>query len=155
MIRPVRVLLVALALVAPLAGCGGDDVATNNAYVAKVNAAQDRFLHSAEQVQAAISTATSTPAQDRRALDRFAGAVRRAVADLRAIEPPAAVRALHARLIAALSSYAPVIAARRAVAGSSDPRRLITARTRFSTDSDAVNARIQQAIERINAKLSS
>lgn len=154
MATPVRALLLLAVLGALLAGCGGgDDVAANNAYVAKVNAAQDRFVRSAEQVQAAITTATSTPAQDRRALDAFAGAVRRTVADLRAITPPTSVQALHARLIAALGSYTAVIAARRDVAGSADPRRLITARTRFSTDSEAVNERIQRAIEQINAKL--
>jgi hypothetical protein len=154
MARPVCVLLLLLACAAGVAACGGDDgVGQANAYVAKVNAAQDRFLRSAQTVQDEVSTATSTPGQTRRALDAFSAAVRRAVGELRAITPPGEVTALHARLVAALASYEPVIAARRAVASSGDGRALITARTRFSTDSEAVTARIQRAIERINAEL--
>lgn len=153
--RPVRLLAPLVLAAAVLAGCGGGDVAGNNAYVAKVNAAQDRFARSVQRIQRELDTPTSTPAQDRRALDAFGVAVRRAVDDLRMAAPPATVRALHARLVAALASYGPVIAARLAVADSPDPRRLLQATTRFSTQSDAVTVRIQRAIAQINAKLTS
>jgi hypothetical protein len=156
MARPVHALALFLAAGALLAGCSvsADDVDAKNAYARAVNAAQDRFLRSEHQVQAEITTATSTRAQDQRALDQLAAAVDRAVADLRAISPPAAVQELHRRLVAALAAYLPAIALRRAVSRNGDARSLISASTRFAGDSEQVNARVARAITAINAKLS-
>jgi len=150
----VRAVATALLIGAVLAGCGGDNgTDAENAYVGAVNAAQDRFVRGEAAVQQSITTATSTPRQDRATLDRFAAVVARALTELKAIAPPASVRALHGKLVAALAGYQRVIAEHRAATRSGDPRVLIAARTRFSTDAEAVNTRVQQVITQINAKL--
>jgi len=153
MLRAVRALAIAVLGAAVLAGCGGDDTPAKQEYARAVNVVQDRFQRSSARVQAAVDTATSTPAQQRRALDRLRTAVDRAVAQLKAIEPPDDVEALHDRLVAALTAYGPVIATRRAASGTRNPRELIAASTSFQTGSEAVNRRVQQAIDRINDAL--
>lgn len=148
------VVLVALGALLGATGCGGgDDTKDKNAYVAAVNAAQERFAKSSELLQADISTATSTAAEDRRALDGLATAVRALVRELRGITPPGDVTALHAQLVKAVEGFGPVVRARRAVVDSSDPRKVIAARTRFSTGFGTVSDAVQAAIERINRKL--
>ena len=54
------------ASLAPLAGCGGDDVEKSNAYVDSVNIAQTRFAASFERLARDI-TSSSTPAPSARA----------------------------------------------------------------------------------------
>lgn len=155
MARPVCLVLVLIAAAVGVSACGGggDDVGASNAYVRAVNTAQDRFLRSAQAAQDQVGSATVTPGQTRRALDAFSTAVRRGVSDLRAITPPQKVRELHARLVAALASYEPVIATLRRASSAADAQSLIAARTRFSTGSEAVTARIQRAIGQINGAL--
>ncbi len=153
MLRAVRALAIAVLCAAVLAGCGGDDSAATSEYARAVNVVQDRYQRSAARVQAAVDTAISTPAQQRRALDRLDAAVDRAVAALKAIKPPDGLAPAHGRLVEALSAYGPVIAARRSASGTRNPRELIAASTSFQAGSEVVNTRVQQAIDQINDEL--
>lgn len=146
-----RLAIVTLAA-ASLGGCASDSGARDD-YVKQVDAVQARFHRSFQRVQVTIDTPTSTATQERRALGGLRKAVDRAVADLRAVKPPGAVAALHRRLVQALEAYGPVIAARRAASASRIPRELIAASTSFASGSEAVNTRVQRAIDAINAKL--
>lgn len=151
-----RTIVTVILAAALLAGCGSeaeDDTAARNAYVRAVNAVQDRFHASLERAQKALDTPTATGAQERRALRRLRQAVDHAIADLRGTRPPAEVAAPHRRLVEALEAYGPVIAARRAASRSGSTRVIIAASTSFTTGSEAVNARVQRAIEQINARL--
>lgn len=146
----------AVLVAALLGGCGAasdDGAAQSNAYVAAVNAAQERFHRAETAVQASVTAATSTPEQDRAALDQLRDAVDDVVGELRGITPPAAVAPLHQRLVDAVAGYLPVIRERRDATARS-ARALIAARTAFTTASEGVNADVQRAITRINAKLS-
>lgn len=149
----VRRIVIAALAAALLAGCGSDDPKERDAYVRAVNAAQDRFNRSMTQAQATLDAPTATARQERRALGGLRSAVKQAVSDLRGVDPPDDVAAPHRRLVAALEAYGPVIAARRAASAARSPRELIAASTSFATGSEAVNVRIQRAIDAINAKL--
>jgi hypothetical protein len=145
-------LAVALAAVAvPVAaGCSSDDEA--NAYVSRVNRAQDDFATTFRRLSSQI-TATSTPADDRRTLGRFSAAVDRAVVRLRAVEPPAEVAGLHRQLIGAIDGYGREIERARAAFRSTSTRRIIAAQTELVSAITAVSARINRTIEQINATL--
>jgi outer membrane murein-binding lipoprotein Lpp len=154
MLRPARALLLAafaLALVA-VAGCGGGDTKRKNDYVNAVNRAQTEFQTSFDRLQADI-TATSTPAQERATLARLGRAVDTVVAKLHAINPPAEVAALHARLNAKVGAYRTAIDAAREAFKSKDPQKLIAAKTRFDTALSTVGRDISATIDAINAKL--
>jgi hypothetical protein len=154
MLRAVRALAIALLAGALLAGCGSaDDTGARNTYVRAVNAVQDRFHHSLVRTQGALDTPTATAAQERRALGRLEQAVVRAVADLRGVHPPGDLAGAHRRLVAALSAYGPVIATRRAASGAGSAREVIAASASFASGSEAVNARVQRAIDQINDQL--
>ncbi len=127
----------------------------NNRYVVLVNRAQEQFHSSQTSVLGRI-TPTSTPKQDRLALDEFRGAVLQTVNKLKQIIPPQDVRNLHRQLVASIEAYLPVIQARReATKALGDPHRLIAARSTFTTASESVDSGIDRAIARINARLSS
>jgi len=99
-------------------------------------------------------TPTSTPKQDRLALDEFRGAVLQTVTKLKGIAPPQDVRSLHQQLVDAISAYLPIIQARReATKALGDPHKLIAARSTFTAASESVNTGIDRAIARINARL--
>ncbi|HYF25653.1 MAG TPA: hypothetical protein VD931_07955, partial [Baekduia sp.] len=93
-------------------------------------------------------TATSTPQQDRRTLASFRAAVDDAVGDLRAIEPPQEVAALHRRLVGQIGSYGTALERARRTFGSADARRVLAAQAqlveRISTISGSINATINE-----------
>ncbi len=142
-------------LAALLAGCGsgGSDGGDPGDYVRAVNTVQDRFNRALAQAQSTIATPTASATQERRALGRLRQAVDAAVAALRRAKAPGDVAGPHRELIEALDAYGPVIAARRAASGLGNPRELLSASTSFANGSEAVNTRVQRAIDAINAKL--
>jgi hypothetical protein len=153
MLRAVRALAIAMLAGVVLVGCGGNDGVARSDYIRAVNAVENDFHRSMARAQSAVDTPTATAAQERTALGRLKQSVDRAVSELRAVKPPGAVAEQHRGLVAALRAYRPVIAARRAASGSRNPRELIAASTSFASGSEAVNARVQRAIDQINDKL--
>jgi uncharacterized lipoprotein YmbA len=88
---------------AALAACGGDN-AEKNRYVRELEAAQITYKTSAERIEA-DATQTSTPAQDRRTLDRFAAAIGQTIAALRRIDVPSEVAAEHRAFVAVFVTW--------------------------------------------------
>lgn len=157
--RPARSAFAAVAVVLALAGggCGGGDGTTRSGaderrYVTAVNAAQNEFAQRFGRLSAQI-TPTSTPRQDQRTLARFEAAVDDVVRRLRAVRPPPAVRALHARLIAQIAGYRGHIAAARRAFASGDPRRVLAAQGRLSGAVRDTGERVNRTINAINARL--
>jgi hypothetical protein len=134
------------------AGCGGDDTKEANAYVAATDQAVTTFEGTFKSLQSDF-TATSTPEQDVKTLDRFGAAVQTTVQSLRAIRPPTEVSALHQRLVAAVESYQAVIEKARTGFTAVNTRTVIAARTRFSEALTEVTTKISAQIEAINRKL--
>jgi len=88
---------------AALAACGGDN-AEKNRYIRDLEAAQLTYKANAERIEAS-ATRTSTPAEDRRTLDRFAAAINDTVVALRRIDVPPEVAAEHRRFVAVFVTW--------------------------------------------------
>ncbi len=142
-------LLLAAAL---LAGCGGGDTKTNNAYVDQVNKVQSEFAATFERLSGQI-TATSTAKQDRATLEGFKRAVDRTVADLRAIKPPDKVKDLHAQLAATIARYGAAIAAAEQGLTHADAAARAKASTKLSEETSTTSADFSRVIDEINRKL--
>ena len=149
---PALAAVVVVVLGIALAGCGSGDADVRNAYVGSASRAVGEFESSFGSLQSAVR-ATSTPAQDRRTLDRFGTAVDQLVAGLGEIHPPGVVRSQHGRLIAEVRSYRTLIDRARPGFASADPRKVLAARTTFSTAVERVNAQITRTIDAINRAL--
>jgi hypothetical protein len=148
--RLLRLLLVAAALAAGLSGCGEDDGSV--AYLERVDATQRAFADRVRRLSAGV-TATSSARQDRRTLARFEQALDDVVADLGAIAPPDEVRALHARLVAALAAYERDVATVvRAIDGDS-PARLRAAQRELQRATTDVDGEIDRTTAAINDAL--
>jgi len=148
-----RVQLVALvAAGALLAGCGGEEGPDANAYVDAVNRAQTGFAQTVQRLSGRISS-SSSPAQDRRTLRSFNGAVSDVVGDLRQIEPPSDVASLHRRLVQEMGSYGAEVRRATSTLASDDPRRLVAAQQRLLRATDTVSGRINRTIGAINRRL--
>src|SRR5215218_3249634 len=101
----ISVILVVAAAIGVSACGGGADVAKQrNTYADEVNRAQSSFAQSFKSLSRRI-TSTTTPGQGRKTLQGFEDAVDTVVTDLRRIDAPSDVQALHRRLISEISGY--------------------------------------------------
>lgn len=149
--RPVVLSLLACSVLG-LAGCSDGGVKQANAYVGAVNAAQGRFAATSERLLADI-VPDDVPVENGAALSRFYGAVDGFADELRAIQPPAAVRTLHDRLISAIVRFGGEL--RRAGRGitSGSASRILTGQERLAAATAAVGKRINATIAAINTAL--
>lgn len=139
-----------LATVLTLSACG--ETERNNDYVEAVNKAQNSFAATFERLQGQI-TRESSQRQDRATLNRFQDAIDKVVADLRAVETPAKVKALHNRLIAQIASYSDEIEQAERAFRSKDPARILGAQGRLVTAVTQVSTKINATIDSINRRL--
>jgi len=149
--RPHRLIAaLLLACAALVSGCGGGE--EKNAYVDDVQAAQRTFATRFEQARKRL-TATSTLAQDRATLGDFQTITRRFATTLEELQPPDAVRAEHARLVAAIEGYGADVGRARAKlrSGTSEDRSAV--RTELSSAVEGTQERIARAVGDINAGL--
>jgi hypothetical protein len=139
-----------LIVAAALAACGGDNDRTNR-YIRELTAAQTTYQTSAKRIEAG-ATATSTPLEDRRTLDRFAAAIADTVAALRRIDVPPEVVAEHRRFVGVFVTWHADIA--RFVAAIRNPTRrgIERAQRRIAVANAAFNTRLRQAATAIDAK---
>ena len=153
-------LLRLLALVALLTGavalgaCGGDDDSREekNAYVQEVNNAQETFAARVTAVSQEI-TPNSSPARDRRTLERFEIAIESVVTQLKSIEVPEDVKAEHAQLIEAMNDFGTEIKKATSALRDPDTRSIAEAQRAVSTATQTGNGQIDAAIAAINSKL--
>jgi uncharacterized phage infection (PIP) family protein YhgE len=150
-VRRLLWVLALLALGGVVAGCGSDTKAAND-YVDAVNRAQNDFARTFNRLRGQV-TSTSTPEQDRKTLDGFKRAVEKVVGDLRAVEPPSKVKALHGQLVAELASYGTEIDKTKRALVKGSPKAIIKAQTQLQTAVTRVNQQIQRTIDAINKKL--
>jgi uncharacterized lipoprotein YmbA len=138
---------------AALAACGGDN-AEKNRYIRDLEAAQITYKTSAERIEA-DATQTSTPAQDRRTLDRFADAIAATIAALRRIDVPAEVTTEHRAFVAVFVTWQRDIT--RFIAAIKRPTAagVRRARRRIAAANLTFNASLRQAGTEIDAALAS
>jgi hypothetical protein len=146
--RPLASLLAAGALL--LSACG--DTKEKNDYVTALNKTQTTLAQRFGELRDGI-TATSTPAQDRRSLTGYETAVRDAVRELRAIEPPSEVADLHHRFIDDVADYGTEVRRARDGLATSRPQEALAAQQRLTAAAGRISGRINRTITAINDKL--
>lgn len=144
-------LLLLLTMAAVLAGCGGGDTDEKNAYVDQVNAAQQSFATTFEQLSSRI-TSSSTPTEDRRTLRGFQAAVDKTTRQLEGVTPPDSVKQLHQQLIDEIGSYGDAITAFRSALGGGIVQ-ISKAQAALATKTSQTSADINRTIDRINQTL--
>jgi hypothetical protein len=144
----------ALAALVLVAGCGDGQAKRDNAYVDRVNAAQTDFARTINRLNGRVS-ATSTSSEDRATLAGYTQAIDHVVSELRGITPPASVKPLHDRLIAAMSAYGTRVRTASASVRSKSTSRLLDAQQRLLDATDTVSKQINVTIGAINKRLGS
>jgi len=155
MARLARIALLATLLIAAaaLAACG-DDNTEKNRYVRELTAAQERYQAEATKIDT-NATATSTPTQDRRTLDRFADAIADAIAALRRIDAPPKLAAEHRRFIDVYLTWHEDVESFVRAIKTPTRRGLERAQRRIAAASLTFNESVREAGTDIDAKLAS
>lgn len=141
---------VVVALALALGACGGND--EKDSYVDAVNRAQNDLARRFDRLQTRI-TPTSTPAQDRRTLSAYEAAVRSAVTELRTVDPPDGLDALHRRFIGDIAAYGSEVRKARERLARGTPRDALVAQQRLVAAVGRISTRINRTIAAINDKL--
>lgn len=154
--RAAALLAVLISVAALAAGCGGGGSSGgSNAkadYVKALNRAQSGLAAKFTKLGQEI-TPTSSAKQDQATLTAYEGVVDSTVRQLRAIEPPSGLTALHARFVAQLSDYGTAVrTARQRIAGD-DPRAILAAQGRLQASLQRTGRQLNATIEAINKTL--
>lgn len=143
--------LLAIVLVA-LAGCGGSGTKEKNAYVAAVNDAQQAFVAVVDQSASNLS-ANAPDDETARQLDSVGIGAAKVVRQLRAVDPPGDVKALHQRLIAEAQGLVTAFNGAADAYRSGIASRILDAKVQLSKDVARVNSQLNATIEALNRKL--
>jgi hypothetical protein len=143
-------LLLALLLATVAAGCGSKQ--DSGDYVQALNQAQAGLAQRFDALQQQI-TPTSSATQDQRTLTAYAAAVRKAVVDLQAVDPPSRVAPLHRRFVAQVADYGAALRTARGELGADDPQKILAAQGRLRTAVARTGTRLDATIRAINQQL--
>jgi hypothetical protein len=142
-----RVVALVLLAAVSLAGCGGgddQDTQADRAYIEQVNGAVQRFAREAEQLPAGFETDT---------LHTYSATLERTADDLRAIDPPASVAALHRELAGDVSTYADAIDAAASAPLSKDPDKVVAAQQALLKATATANREVNRTLREIGRRL--
>ena len=143
-------LLLALLLATVAAGCGSKQ--DHGDYVKALNQAQADLARRFDALQQRV-TPTSSARQDRKTLTAYAAAVRKAVADLQAVQPPSGLATLHRRFVAQVGDYGTALRTARGDLGAEDPQKILAAQGRLRTAVARTGTRLNATVQAINQKL--
>ncbi len=142
--------LLALMLVIGVAGCGANK--DHDTYVKALNKAQTGLAQRFAKLQSQV-TPTSSAAQDSETLRAYEAAVATTVTDLRAVDPPDGLAALHRRFIDEVAVYGSALRNARAELKGEDPRAILAAQGRLRSAVTATGRQLDATIQAINQKL--
>jgi hypothetical protein len=151
-----RIATLALLLVAAgaFAACGGGDNTEENRYIRELTAAQTRFQTTQERLES-DARKSKTPRQNRRALDRFAGAISDTIISLRKIDAPARIVPEHRRFIGVFVTLYDDVARFLKAVRNPTPGGFERARRRIAGATATFNDRSHAAAVQIDKKLGS
>ena len=152
MSRRWRVLLPLALLAGGVGGCSDGKVKEANTYVNAVNAAQGTFAQQSEKLMAQI-TPDSAPKRDRAVLEEFYAAVDGFVVKLRAIKPPARVKTLHEKLIAAMVRFGNSLRSAGSDITSGNAGKILDGQSKLAKATESVSKAINATISAINDAL--
>ena len=136
-----------------LGGCAGSEATdARNDYVRALNAAQERFARTAQQVSGAIGKGSSVR-RERRTLVRYGAGVAGLVKTLRSLAVPADVRSEHAELVGALAGFRTEISAVVVRLRSGTTRGIDEAHRRLTGATITLDAKLGEATRAINRTL--
>jgi hypothetical protein len=138
-------------LLATAAGCGGTKP-DNGDYVKALNHSQAGLAQRFSALQARI-TPTSSAKQDQKTLSAYEGAVRKAVTDLEAVDPPSGLAPLHRRFVAQIGDYRAALRTARGELRGDDPQKILAVQGRLQTAVARTGTRLNATIQAINQKL--
>jgi hypothetical protein len=150
--RAAAVCLAALSLVA--VGCGGDTKAKNE-YVDAVNKAQADFADNVKKVGSSAPSGSDPVAAAKQAYTALGSAIDKVIADLKAVEPPDDVKALHSRLITQLSGFGGEVDKAVTSLSSGDLQAIAKAQADFAKSASTLGTQISKTLSEINTKLQS
>lgn len=142
---------VCAALLVIATGCGGDGGQADR-YMERVDDAQTALSQTFTGLAARITGEDGAEA-DAGVLREYEAAVARAVAALRAAEPPDDVVALHERLITRTASLGNAVAKARAVFQGQDARKIIAAQTELNSAIATATDDVNELTAEINDRL--
>jgi hypothetical protein len=135
------------------AGCGGSSTSSDD-YVSALNKAQADFASNVKKVGSSSSQAGSDPtANAKKTFSDLSAATDKVIADLKAVQAPDKVKALHNQLISEMSEFGAQVKAAGNSLDSKDPKTILSAQSKFATSASSLGARISKTIGDINAKL--
>ena len=146
--RAAALILVVLALVA--AGCGSDQ--GQGDYAKALNKAQTGLRQQFTKLGSRI-TPTSSAKQDQRTLTAYEQVVDSTVDDLRAVQPPDGLAALHQRFVSQVAGYGSALRTARGGLSSGKPSAILAAQSRLSDQLTQTGRRLNATIEAINKKI--
>jgi hypothetical protein len=145
-----------LAVVAILAaGCGSGSDGASNAradYVRSLNQAQSGLAQKFTKLGEKI-TPTSSAKQDQATLAAYESVVDTTVRQLRAIDPPSGLEALHRRFVAQLAGYGTAVRTARTRIAGDDPRAILAAQGTLQASLQRTGRQLNATIEAINKTL--
>ena len=145
-------LVVALVALIGLAGCGSNDtVQQANAYISAINKAQKEFTAHSAALEGKVNGESAK--QDVATLTKFSGAVDTFLARVRAIRPPAKIKALHAKLTATLVRFSASLRRARADVTSKNVGRILDGQSRFVTAAHTFTKAMNATLGQINTAL--
>jgi len=142
-----RVVALVLLAAVSLAGCGGgddQDAQADRAYIEQVNGAVQRFAREAKQLPAGFEIGT---------LHTYSATLERTADDLRAIDPPESVAALHRELAGDVSTYADAIDAAASAPLSKDPDQVVAAQQALLKATATANREVNRTLREIGRRL--
>ena len=142
-------LLLVLALATGVTACGGDS-ADNDAYIEKVNAAQDEFKTEAGKLNLADP---ESPRAFKTSLDSLGGLLDKLVKDLEDTEVPEDVDAEHDKLVKSLRDYDTVLTENKDGLASGEQTEIRSSAQAIATGSTAFSRSFDSTIDAINKKL--
>ena len=154
MSRRITTLLALVALTGVAAGCGDEKVKQANAYVNAVNAAQSKFASTSNDLVGRI-TPNSSRKHDDAVLKQFYAAVDTFVRQLRAIQPPASVQALHTKLTNSLVSFGVSLRSAGKDLTSDNAGRILDGQSKLAVATQKVTRSINSTVAEINTALKS
>ena len=148
--RLLSLLLSLLALGVGLAACGGGDDVDKDAYIDKVNGAQEEFRTEAGK----LNLANPDSASDfKSSLDSLDGLLDKLIGDLEDTEAPDEVSDEHDRLVKSLRDYDAVLTKNKGGLDSGERSQVTTAAQAIATGSAEFSSTFDQTINSINREL--
>jgi hypothetical protein len=144
-----------LAVVVALAGCGSSSDGASKAdadYVRALNAAQSGLAQKFTKLGEKI-TPTSSAKQDQATLGAYESVVDTTVRQLRALDPPSGLAALHRRFVAQLSDYGSAVRTARTRIAGDDPRAILAAQGDLQASLQQTGRQLNATIDAINKTL--